>query len=131
MNINNRIRKFIKEKNISFREFAEKTGMSESNVRLSKNYGSDKLGRIIKAFPELNIIWLITGEGDMLINNEPKKISINNISGLYPAFGQKNNELIECQKKIIQLQDEIRKLEKDLFKLKLEKNNIFTQLENK
>ena len=130
MSINNRVREFIKKKNISFREFADKTGMSESNVRLSKNYGSDKLERIIKAFPELNIIWLITGEGEMIINNEKQKNSADFISEPYPSYTQ-NTELIECQKRVIELQDEIRKLEKELFELKLEKNNIFTKLKNK
>lgn len=32
--------------------------------------GSDLLERIIKLFPQLNIIWLLTGEGDMILSED-------------------------------------------------------------
>lgn len=32
--------------------------------------GSDLLERIIKLFPQLNIVWLLTGEGDMILTEE-------------------------------------------------------------
>lgn len=34
------------------------------------NIGTEMLGRIIKAFSQLNLAWICTGEGAMLINGE-------------------------------------------------------------
>lgn len=39
-----------------------------NNIQNSKgNIGTAILGRIIKAFPQLNLVWICTGEGAMLI----------------------------------------------------------------
>lgn len=34
------------------------------------NIGTEMLGRIIKAFPQLNLAWICTGEGPMLMREE-------------------------------------------------------------
>jgi hypothetical protein len=53
--------------------------------------GSDVIENIIKTYPELNLVWLITGEGNMLKteNKEP----IMNFQDLPPSR-QKEIELI-------------------------------------
>lgn len=41
-----------------------------NNIQNSKgNIGTAILGRIIKAFPQLNLVWICTGEGPMLMQS--------------------------------------------------------------
>ena len=34
--------------------------------------GSDVIERIIKEYPQVNLVWLITGKGDMYITEQPQ-----------------------------------------------------------
>lgn len=57
----------MKEKNISQADFAIGIGASTGYVNaIVKTIGSDKLAIIREKFPDLNIGWLLTGEGEML-----------------------------------------------------------------
>lgn len=38
--------------------------------------GSDLLERIIRLFPQLNIVWLLTGEGDMILEEDDSKYQV-------------------------------------------------------
>lgn len=61
-----------------FLKFLSEIGLSQSKCTimcewsrgylpgLKGDFGADKLATIIRVFPTLNIIWLITGEGSML-----------------------------------------------------------------
>lgn len=63
-------KKFIDYKGISIAEFERSIGMSNNSFRKSLNnggnIGSDKLENILRIYPEINISWLLTGEGSML-----------------------------------------------------------------
>ena len=59
--------RYLKEKNISQADFAIGIGASTGYVNaIAKTIGSDKLAIIREKFPDLNIGWLLTGEGEML-----------------------------------------------------------------
>ncbi|WP_340074578.1 hypothetical protein [Leptobacterium sp. I13] len=70
MKIVDRIKLFIDHRNISMRRFDESIGMSKGymsrQIKTNASVGGDVLERIIDAYPELNPIWLLKGEGDML-----------------------------------------------------------------
>lgn len=67
-----------------FLEFLSKIGVSQSKCTimcgwsrgylpaLKGDFGADKLATMMKVFPTLNVIWLITGEGSMF-NPEPEE----------------------------------------------------------
>ena len=38
--------------------------------------GSDLLERIMRLFPQLNIVWLLTGEGDMILEEDDSKYQV-------------------------------------------------------
>lgn len=38
--------------------------------------GSDLLERIMRLFPQLNIVWLLTGEGDMILEEDDSKYNV-------------------------------------------------------
>jgi|SRR5699024_11138876 len=65
-----RISKIIDYKNISLNSFDKKINASNAyigkQIRKRASIGSDVIEKIISEFPEINPVWLITGEGEML-----------------------------------------------------------------
>ena len=70
-----RIKQYIDYKGISVAAFEKSIGMSNASFGKSlKNggaIGTDKLENILSVYPDLNIIWLTTGRGEM-INESPE-----------------------------------------------------------
>lgn len=66
-NPKSRLIEFISHLGIGQKKFEERCGLSNGYVNNSKgNFGASKLDDILRAFPQLNRIWLLTGEGEML-----------------------------------------------------------------
>lgn len=65
-----RIYQYIDFKHISINFFSNKVGMSNGYFAKQKksngSIGSQVIEKIVSEFPDLNLIWLITGEGEML-----------------------------------------------------------------
>lgn len=77
--INERIRKVLKHYDVSENSLASTMGISQTTVnsalKSDKNNVSSKIiVGICKAFPELNVNWLLTGEGQMTRVNESTAI---------------------------------------------------------
>ena len=71
MNIKERLLKFIEESGITVAEFERNSGLSNGYIKkLKGSIGSDKIGDIIRAYSNLNLVWLLIGEGEML-NSTP------------------------------------------------------------
>ena len=67
MNTKERLLKFIEEAGITVAEFERKCSLSKGYIRkLKGSVGSDKIEDIIRAYPQLNRVWLLSGEGEML-----------------------------------------------------------------
>jgi hypothetical protein len=73
-----RLMQFIKQAGLSARQFDLSIGASNGyTLRMKKNnasVGSDVIENILRVYPQLNVVWLLTGEGSMLktkIKNEP------------------------------------------------------------
>lgn len=67
MDIKDRILEFISYKNITIAEFERNVDLANGYIKKFKgSIGSDKLNNIVSFYPELNIGWLITGNGEML-----------------------------------------------------------------
>lgn len=137
MGIRERLRKFIDYKGISRYKFYKDLGLSNGFLDKEGNIGSDKCEKIIYQYPDLNIIWLITGEGDMLYNstknhNVNQSISGNNnistgygsieVSGekleekliLSQQLEEKNNQIKDLLIEQKKLQNTISKLQKQV-----------------
>ncbi|WP_370091541.1 hypothetical protein, partial [Winogradskyella sp.] len=73
-----RIIQLLEALNLSARQFDMSIGTANGyTLRMQKNnasVGSDVIERIIKEYPQVNLVWLITGKGDMFISKpiEPK-----------------------------------------------------------
>lgn len=67
--VKERLVEFIKYKRISQRKFQETAMISNGFVsNIKKSIASDTIMKISKAYPELNIDWLLEGEGEMIKN---------------------------------------------------------------
>lgn len=67
MDIKERIIFYAKFKKLPISKFEQQSGMSNGYIKNFKgNLSAIKLGGILKAFPDLNKDWLLTGEGEML-----------------------------------------------------------------
>lgn len=84
MNVKERLRAFIKHKGISIRKFCETIGVSATYINsMRKSIQPDKLERIAIYYPDLNIQWLLTGEGEMLFSDIVEKKVLDNIISKY------------------------------------------------
>ncbi len=69
-NVKERLLKFIQSTSITTAEFERRIGVSGGYVsNISKSIQPDKLEKISKEFPELNINWLLLGDGPMKRGN--------------------------------------------------------------
>ena len=77
MAVKERLREYIKVLGISEREFCRRIGVSTSYVNsIRTSIQPDKMKSIGEQFPELNPMWLITGDGEML-----QRANVNQVSG--------------------------------------------------
>jgi len=74
MTVKERLIQFLNSQGISQRAFAEDIGVSSGYVNsIRVSIQPDKLHRIAKQYPKLNIAWLVSGDGEMFKSAEPIK----------------------------------------------------------
>lgn len=66
MDINSRIRKFLKDKKITVQSFEAAIGKTNGYLSHTKSPTAGVLADIARVYPNLNMDWLVTGEGEML-----------------------------------------------------------------
>ena len=70
MTVKERLIRFLKYKNISQKDFANKVGVSSGYVNAIRESIQPKtLNKIAMQFPDLNKGWLMTGDGEMIISD--------------------------------------------------------------
>ncbi|UOE48022.1 S24/S26 family peptidase [Mucilaginibacter sp. SMC90] len=65
-----RLLQFLEKQGISKRKFYTTVEVSNGYLDKSKNISADILERIIYSYPDINIMWVITGTGEMLKSDE-------------------------------------------------------------
>jgi len=75
-----RILEYLEFKQIGKREFYRSIGVSNGFLDSGKEIGTDKVEIIMNMYPYLNIIWLLTGKGEMELSERVQ----NNISKIAP-----------------------------------------------
>ncbi|WP_210521610.1 helix-turn-helix domain-containing protein [Hymenobacter terricola] len=82
--IGQRIKILVDGLKISVRKFAQTLDVSETNIRNYTDRGtkpsSDVLEKIILHFPQTDITWLLTGQGDPFLPNSSPSSDSHNIS---------------------------------------------------
>ena len=70
MSARDRLLSFIEQMRLPKRQFYQQAGLSSGFLTKNRNIGSNKLESISRAFPELSLEWIVTGEGTMLKSPE-------------------------------------------------------------
>lgn len=92
MNVKERVKKFVKHENIGIIDFEKSINVANGYVNsISKSIGIDKINAILENYPNLNIEWLLTGNGSMLKNIQ-KTDEQDNILPAYQCLNQNNNK---------------------------------------
>lgn len=74
MSVRNRFLEYIQYKELNKNKFEKVCGLGAGYVsNISKGLGESGYEKISKAFPDLNMIWLTFGDGEMLKENETEK----------------------------------------------------------
>lgn len=105
-----RIIYFIENQGIKSKDFLIKTGLKKGFVdRSHQDSGITDiyLSKILECYPEINPVWLITGEGEMLKSDQEQKDPPD------AAIYQLRDENYKLKDEIIRLQNEVIKLQKE------------------
>ena len=85
--VKDRLTKFRQYKKLGQGKFEKLSGLSNGYpTQLRKAPGSEKLQRILCAFPDLNRTWLLTGEGEMLTGDQTIQSSTESDIHLIPLL---------------------------------------------
>jgi transcriptional regulator with XRE-family HTH domain len=121
--VKERLKQFIDTLNISEREFCRRIGVSSSYVMsIKKSIQPDKMQAISIHFPELNPLWLLLGQGEMLLSDGKQEGEQRQNTGGLPSsellaklLEEANNEkarllsIIESQQRTIESLTELNK----------------------
>ena len=112
--VKQRLMEFAEFRNLSISKFESLCGLGNGYVgKLKSEPGSKKLEDILRTFPELNRVWLLYGEGEMLKSNTTSSIitgditigdvSNSNLGNIghgqnYPTLLEARESEVECPK---------------------------------
>jgi hypothetical protein len=122
-----RLKQFIDYKNISLNAFDKSIGASNGyigkQIKNEASIGSEMLATISEAYPELNLYWLVSGEGEMLKNvqssfptiEDTQTIKIDGtISLLKEMIKEKEIEIKELNREIGELTAQIKSIKSEM-----------------
>lgn len=89
--VKDRLLEFLQYKGLSQSRFEKFCGLANGYVNnIRRSVSPDKLQQISLQFPDLNTGWLLTGEGEMLRENDPKTPD----SASFPETGNSGSETL-------------------------------------
>ena len=104
--IKQRILLFVKKLDISKREFYAKIEVSRGTLESKTGITEDVICRFLKAYPEVNVDWLITGEGDMCKTKDFATQENVSIPDLISQLKEQAEEIGRLKERIITLERE-------------------------
>lgn len=113
-----RIKEYIDKKGITIAAFERSIGMSNASfgksLKNGKSIGTDKLENILRVYQDINPIWLLTGQGEMLVKEEmAEPISPQQNDFIYKMYQEK-------EKQVQKLTEELRAMERKVGNLEAE-----------
>jgi hypothetical protein len=100
--VKQRIVEFLKSQNITVAAFERRCRLSNGYMKSLKDRPSnEKVNQILEAFPQLNRVWLLSGEGSMLNDGTTvigdNNITANNVNGNNEQNGGKVIDVLAAQ----------------------------------
>ena len=109
-NVKERLIAFIEYRSISKNKFETMCGLSRRYVsNISQSISPEVSKRISLTFPELNMGWVLTGEGEMLNSSTPKE-SITLAGDAMQIFLNMSNTILRQEENISKLADMVNRL---------------------
>lgn len=112
MSIQNRIIEYIRHSNLTNRAFEQRCSLSNGYINnIKKGIGVDKLSYISANYPDLNIGWLISGEGSMIKNPQTTNPPLNQdntmLDKLLAMLDEKDRQIAKKDEQIKQKDEQI------------------------
>ncbi|MEO0628251.1 MAG: helix-turn-helix transcriptional regulator [Bacteroidota bacterium] len=107
MSIANRVQAVIEDKGLKNSDFAKLTGYESSNLGhflrgKTKKPSIDLAIGIARAFPEVNLYWLLLGEGEMY--RPASEVIAETVNGLHPdSESEDYRALADNQKQLLEI----------------------------
>lgn len=112
MGTKERLIEYLNHKKVSKSAFCTSIGVSHAYITsMRKSIQPDKLEKISEYYPDLNINWLMTGEGEM-IKSEKQEITLKSESSVFDSLRdtiENLKEMVRSQNEIIRCQNEFMK----------------------
>lgn len=109
-NLKDRLKWLAQQKGLSIRAFEEKCGLGRGNIsNMSQDgtLGSDKLSKIVDAFPEINLYWLLMGK-----DNPTSSLNYHGLNETQNSNDpQLLNKLLEQAEEIGRLKEQIQQMQ--------------------
>jgi hypothetical protein len=86
-----RILLYLEYKGCSQYDFSKKTGLSNGFLKSGSSVSSDNLKLLSNIYGDLNLIWVVTGEGSMLNKGDVKSVNQSIINGYNVQTGSNSN----------------------------------------
>lgn len=114
--VQERLAAFLAEYNLSAQAFERKCNIGVATAsKLSENSRETTFAKIAKAYPQLNIDWLKTGDGQMLNTQPSVDIDVDLKLGGHSQFAMRDiTNIGDAKTQIAILQERIKSLEKEL-----------------
>ena len=120
--IKERLIKFLKFKDVLQIDFCKNLNVSHNYVSgIIKSIPSERLAQIMALYPDLNIDWLITGQGEMLRDVQRDEVASPALSGdVLSYLREKDEEIRELRARIDELTSALHEKEIEIVELKKE-----------
>lgn len=112
---------YLEKKGISKNKFYKETGLSNGFLDSGSSFSLENLRLIIDKYRDINIGWLITGKGEMLISDQKEEVeskepvSEQDKGEMWDRLRQSYEDIGMLKAKNHQLTDEIALLKKELY----------------
>lgn len=108
--IKQRLYDLIEAIGVNSNQFALSIGKDRSYIHnITKEIQTDVLRKIYSKYPHVNIMWIITGEGDMFVSPNPSDVLFQHLKEENQELKLRNEEL---NREIGKLQEQIKEIKK-------------------
>ncbi|MCD8177295.1 MAG: hypothetical protein LUE98_07680 [Tannerellaceae bacterium] len=130
MGATERVKVYLENKGITKYAFYKQTGFSNKFLDNSSNMGTDRAEIILRHYPDLNPVWLLTGEGEML-KTKPysfpeieipivgeSEVTYGGDKDIIASLIESNRKLIETNRRLVESQVKLIETNSKLMELK-------------